>query len=302
VSVDGSTNDPDHELRDAHDICKGASNICECPNKQSDYKHLSTKDAFANLRGRGRVAFSMIVGHGNAGWINTGSGVSSTIDTDQHMSLDNLPDWKRYASQGCDGEQLVLFGCFVAACDVGAKFLQEMAKRVNKDVVAWPGCPYVSRDGMLCADGKPVTAPRDGSRLKPVDPPDLYDGKRDFEGLVLRSPDGNQSVKAKFIESVNFTPIGHVPQMPKAVPLTPEETLPLLKLIDFAHPVEKPGELLAIRTGQLTITFKSEKGLECRAFYLLGYWLLQDAWFSDTYYHAALGLQKMLGDFSRGAV
>jgi hypothetical protein len=296
VSVDGSMNDSSGVLKDAHDICKGASNICQCPNK-SDYRDLCTKDAFANLRG-GKGGFSLIVGHGRPGWINTGSGDCATADKATHMSPDNVNDWKSYASQGFDGDHLVLFGCNIAAGVRGAAFLQQVAKYTKKDVGAWTGAPSVC-DGNLRGSGEFVIAHPTGRRLKPVNCPELYDGRREIVALRLRTPDGDQSVPVRSIRSLNFTPIGNDPETPSAFTLQRRQADRLLKLIDFGNPVAMPGKLLAIRTGQLTILFQSKKGPQIRAFYFLGYWLLQDAWFLNTYYHASHRLERVLRQFSR---
>jgi hypothetical protein len=285
VSVDQSPNDPG-ALHDAHCVYE------EAVNKKINGWHLCTRDAFANLRGGG-PHFSVIVGHGNSGRINTGSGFSDTTDNTKHMCRDNVKFWKSDASAGFDSDHLVLFGCYVAEGVEGADFLQELARVTKKDVSGWTGVPRV-RDGNLRGDGCFLTAHKNGPPLTPVNYPEHYDGKREIAGLLLEDPDASRRVPLRFITSVNFTPIGYVPKIPKAFTLRNSKARSLIKLIDFEHPVTMPGRLLAIRTGQLTITFESKNGLECRAFYLLGYLLLQDAWFPNTYYHASHRLLRVL--------
>jgi len=285
VSVDHSTNDTYRALQAVHDIVQSAANV------RSDDWHLSTSQAFDNLRG-GSADFTMIVGHGKPGQISTGSGEDISGNTTS-MSLPNEADWKSCV-KSLPGTRLILFGCWVGASTQGAAFLQRVSVLSGRDVCGWTGAPYVGRDGNLHGEGTFLVAHPTGPPLQPVEPPDEYGERHEIKTLKLRAPHGYDDVPIKQVVSVNFTPFDGGNELPKAFTLNPPEAYGLLNLIDFTNPVEMPGNLLAIRTGQLTLTIHSERGPECRAFYLLGYWLVQDAVYMDTYYHASRDLLKAL--------
>jgi hypothetical protein len=217
------------------------------------------------------------------------------------MSLQNKASWSSCFTPPIPGSRLVFFGCEVAQGPDGANFLQEVANLAHMEVGGWTCSPYGS-DGNLHKGGDFLVAqphPSPGHSLDPVDCPPRYDGKRAIEVLRLRSPDGYQEVPVQAIMSVNFTPVSNLPEIPKAFILRGPEAEAILKTIDFAKPVVIRHGLLSIRTGQLTIMFESRKGPECRVFYILGYRLLQDACFSQTYYYASRRLERVLRQFSR---
>ncbi|HEV3300834.1 MAG TPA: DUF4347 domain-containing protein [Planctomycetaceae bacterium] len=277
VSVDRT----DNAFQTIHDICEGAS------NKRSNDFHSSTKEAFANLYG-GSADITLLVGHGRSGRINTGSGLSMDTDPNQHMDMGNVGSWKDCVSSDIPGTRLVLFACQVAAGIAGRDFLQEVAIHAKREVGGWTCFPAPGLDGNLKGHGNFLVAhPSGNPPVVAEDCAEYYDGRRDIEVLKLRTPNGYEEVGIRSIQSVNFTPVGNDPELPKAFTLQPSEADRLLKLIDFAHPVRMSDKLPSIHTGQLTIMFERGKGPECRVFHVLGDSLLQDAWFLNTHYHAS---------------
>lgn len=88
-----------------------------------------------------------------------------------------------------------------------------------------------------------LTAHKSGPSLTPVNYPEHYDGKREIVGLKIKGPDADQRVPLRSITSVNFTPTGYVPKIPKAFTLRNSKGRSLIKLIDFEHPVTMPGRV-----------------------------------------------------------
>ena len=101
--------------------------------------HSNFSEAFANLQA-GAGDFSIIVGHGQPGQINTGCGDASTGAAPQtFISLSNQAQWLPCAAEGIVGSHLVLFGCQVGCGPAGASLLQGLANAINKPVGAWAG-------------------------------------------------------------------------------------------------------------------------------------------------------------------
>lgn len=255
------------------------------------FSHGTTADAFSNLRG-GSSDGCIIVGHGDEGLIVTGTG--QTVDgTDKYMAEGNESSWSPYAGMGIPAPTLCLFGCHVGGGTAGANFLHRVARAVRKNVGAWTGLVWCSGNNVW-ADGEFVTA-TPSLRPEPVESPVMYEARRDMSTLKLRSAEGHEDVALSAVQSVNFTPVGTVPQKFKAITAAVDDATKILQEIDFASPFvteDKPG---AILVGLLTITFESKtKERHIRSFRVLSYSLLQDACFPTTYYYASNRLRSVL--------
>ena len=253
--------------------------------------HSSTSRAFMNLRG-GSEEESWLVGHGDQGLISTGDGQTAS-NPDKYMSMSNRSRWNDFAGRGITGSHFDLFGCKVGGGTAGARFLQAVSNLTRTTVGAWTGDTWCNSQ-RFWGTGTYVTA-RPGRRLQAVESPEMYTGADEMKTLRLRSPDGFDEVAVDSIESVNYTPIGIFAQEFQAINAEKADVSALLSQIDFTNPLvttDKPG---AILVGQLVITYGTDRGDRfCRTLRVLGYSLLQDTCFPDTYYHASSALRKEL--------
>jgi hypothetical protein len=287
-SVDSTTSDNGF-LRCTYNAWSKTENV-------TVFQHSTTAGAFANIRG-GSEAFSLICGHGMPGIIVCGTGEIADGD-DKYMNANNERMWRPIASQGIAGTQLTLFGCQVAAGAVGSTFLRKVASAVRKPVGAWTGDVWCSKNGQVWGTGQFIVA-KPGMQVETVEAPEMTDGIQSPVVLRLPSHQDYEEVQAGQIRSVNFTPIGSLPTALKVLNVERDQAGQiddaLLQSIDFSNPFvtdDMPGSILV---GLLTISYKSKTGEPvARAFRVLGYSLVQDAAFPNTYYYASKSLRQTL--------
>jgi hypothetical protein len=286
ASIDSSTND-DGALGSAYKAYKQAHNIF------GPFRHSSTAEAFSNLRA-GIADCSILVGHGNSGHINTGSG-QLPGSNETHMDVSNQSSWTSIASLPIPkSTRLVLFGCDVAS-GTGSRFLQLMANVVRKEVGAWNGlCNCGELDGTPYAygTGEFVTV-KPGGRLNAVTPIDIYMGNPNLEILRLRIGETYQDIPIDAVKQINFSPCGVLPRVYRALTLTNHDIKPLVQWIDFASPMSLYDKPLSILIGLLTITFEYEEELFVRAFRVLGELLIQDVCSPNIYYYTSRKMQEL---------
>ena len=86
----------------------------------------------------------VIAGHGEPGVIGVGDGLNS--EPGKHINGENKKEWeeelKRLKDKFCPGASLLLKGCNVGSCDLGAKKLKEMADLLGIPVEAPTGETY----------------------------------------------------------------------------------------------------------------------------------------------------------------
>ena len=287
ITVDATTND-DGFLTNAFNGYYGARYVNDLN------RHTTTEQAFSSLRG-GTADFSVLVGHGDPGTINTGSGQVSD-GPDKYMSAVNQSSWSPFASPGVPGSRLVLFGCSVAAGGAGTRFLQLVANTVRKEVGGWDGLCYSGTENgytRVWGTGNFLVA-QPGGRLKPVEIPELYEGTTDIQSIKIRTAEDNREIPLDSIVAVSFTPIGSLPERYSAINVRGPDANALLGLIDFENPIITDDKLCSILVGQFVITFEFQGKTHSRAFRVLGYSVLQDTCFPNTYYYTSSKLRKVL--------
>jgi hypothetical protein len=227
---------------------------------------------------------AMIVGHGAAGTIITGSGALAN-DNDKKISVDNVCFWVEGLQSRLNGlpAELTLCSCDTGANAEGAQLLMEVANRVNAQVSGFTGLIFIDTTGNItCEVGGVWQHAQPSTPLSSVASPSHEIGES--VDLKLKYGKEYKTLNIKDVRAVSFF---HPAEKGKPTfSLEGEAAQKLVGTINFAKPSEI-GAPLALNTGILEIEYRIQGKPDKRTFVLFNDRLLYDQATPDTSYFAS---------------
>src|SRR5438270_4872481 len=223
---------------------------CAAPVLGPDFRNGNTAQALGNLHGAPNPsATAVLSGHGNSGLICTGNGdhcgATGTI-----MGYWNERDW-RASVETISGQFYILrlLGCDVGADQEGAEFLFELAKVVQRPVVAptfivWCGHGQVWLDPKVqCQQATPTMKP------KPIPKPTVTIQRADKLKFFIS---GKQvSIQASKVRATALQ-ISKQQSSSDLLSIDSASAAEIISFIDFSHPFRPGGVPAAIVTAKLS--------------------------------------------------
>lgn len=264
--------------------------------------HETTRTAVTNLLSclppdgsPGRV---MIVGHGSAGLIITGSG-SLVSDSDQMIEVENFARWRTTVRRlgrlrgRLRVSEVTFCSCDTGAGELGAEFLRKVADHIEAIVSGFTGLIFIDNEGTItCETGGRWQHAQPGIDLPEVPAPVHQSG--DGVSLSLKYDDKYRTVKMDNVLGGSFRDL--MQQGKHELQLDRERLQRLALTINFAEPDEIAGAPLAMHTGILKLDYLIDEEPESRTFLIHNDRLLWDQATPNTFYFASPELAKRLNE------
>jgi hypothetical protein len=249
------------------------------------FEHEKTEYGVSNLLNCvGQKESIAIIGHGENGRFGMGCGRNfDETHKEQYIDTLNIAEWEGFFKQlqKKDISNLYLIGCNPGASVEGALLLYTLAQLVNAPVIGPTG--FITCDDNVfklepCSTWQIATPT---IKPAPIEPP-----SHDIPPLTNLIIIYTQFQSITFqIESVISISIFMPPQFAQTKMLEKNEILDFLSMIDFANPIDLPGDPASLIGGIFIIDFEYNRDNLRKEYYVLNNRLIQDKQFPLKAYY-----------------
>jgi hypothetical protein len=207
--------------------------------------------SYANIAEKGtspkNLSNLVLVGHGTAGLISTGDGLSPRT-TQGYISASNYTSWATaFSTIRGHGQLLTLCGCDCGANQVGAQFLFQLATLLNMPVRGRTGLVFLSCPGAYISyeNGSVWQVAQPGVMPNPIPQPIIAVAAAPLTQIWLKA---TGMVAIESVESILLTTVNGKQQT-----VSSEQAHSLLGWTNLDKPVEIDASPSAIMTAKMTI-------------------------------------------------
>lgn len=250
-----------------------------------------------------------IVGHGNEGYFETGSGQTGEQTMDNSVLTWNMFNWGPQFRRLRDRQyiQLTILTCHTGAGPDGSQLLYDIAQETQKVVRARTGFTYCNSNGVITYEANStwqVAVPGQGPPT-PIAAPTPHFASAYTEMVLFNEAaktEGPQRFSVESIEDIKYEPgTGISVKKRDGFTLSGDAARGLVRLVNFSNPFQPGGVPSAMITGTLTVSLKDINGNKKRKFTIYNDRLLKDNDNPAYFYYAAPGLRQALETGAVGA-
>lgn len=211
-----------------------------------------TEEAF---KGAGNLNLG---GHGNEGFLETGSGQHGQQD----YKTNYMTDWNKFiwdpicsALKSKNFPILYIYSCHTGAGERGADFLFELAKTIGKPAAGRTGFLYSNNQKFWFEDRSVWQVATPDTRPTPISAPTPHFAEVEMENFTIEAEGKEVAISADAVLSVTVSSA-----IKRAIPLSKDLIRPLFSVLFGSDAHTLPGAPSAMITSKIEISFALPSG------------------------------------------